>query len=207
VERRGKYQLLHLDDGSVLLAHFRMTGDWSIGRVRESDAPYARAVLELDDGTRVTLADSRALATLTLVDDVSAALPVLGPEPDDASFTPQTLAALLSRRRGAIKPVLLDQRVVAGLGNIYAAEALWTARISPRVTAHSLGPARLARLVRAIHQVLRRAPAARYSAARSGSRWNVYDREGLPCRRCGHGVRRIVQAGRSTFYCPFCQKR
>jgi len=207
VERRGKHQVLHLDDGAALVAHFRMTGDWVIGRTGDAAAPYARAELDLDDGARVTLSDARALATLTLAGDAAAALPALGPEPDDPSLTPASLAASLARRRGAIKPALLDQRVVAGLGNIYAAEALWRARIDPRAPARSLGAARLGRLLAAIRAVLRRPPAARYQADAASARWNVYDRAGLPCRRCGGAIRRIVQAGRSTYYCPTCQTR
>jgi formamidopyrimidine-DNA glycosylase len=205
VERRGKHQLLHLDDGSVVHVHFRMTGDWDIGRVGEDDPPFARAALEFDDGTRASLVDSRALATLALHDS-SDALPDLGPEPFDAAFTATSLGAALARRRGPIKPALLDQRVVAGLGNIYVAEALWLARISPRARAATLSDARRRRLVQAIRRVLRRAPAGRYWADARTSRWRVYDREGLPCPRCGATVARIVQAGRSTYYCPRCQR-
>src|SRR6185437_6978976 len=114
VVRRGKHQVLHLDNGSALVAHFRMTGDWVVERATDARERYARA-----------------LATLTLAEDPADVLPVLGPEPDDPSLTPASLAAALSRRRGAIKPALLDQRVIAGVGNIYAAEALWRARIDP----------------------------------------------------------------------------
>ena len=205
VERRGKHQVLHLDDGAALVAHFRMTGDWVIGRAGAPREPYARAELELDDGGRVTLSDSRALATLTLTRDLAGVLPQLGPEPEDASLTPASLAASLARRRGAIKPALLDQRVIAGIGNIYAAEALWRARIDPRTAARSLGIPRLRRLIGAIRTVLCRSPAGRYRTDAAVARWNVYDREGLACRRCGGTITRIVQAGRSTYYCPQCQ--
>lgn len=207
IERRGKHQLLHLDGGIVLHAHFRMTGDWSIGRLEEPEERFARAVLELSDGTRVSLLDSRALATLTVHLPGEAPLPQLGPEPFDATFSAEWLRQAFERRRGAIKPSLLDQRVVAGLGNIYAAEALWLARISPRAIAARLGPARRARLVRAIRDVLRRAPAARYADRDGAARWRVYDREGKPCRRCGAPIARIVQGGRSTYFCPRCQRQ
>src|SRR5919206_4644465 len=205
VERRGKHQLLHLDDGSVIHVHFRMTGDWAIGRVGEDDVPFARAVLEFEDGTRVSLVDPRALATLAL-HDAGSALPELGPEPFDASFTAESLGAALARRRGPIKPALLDQRVVAGLGNIYVAEALWLARISPRARAATLSLERRRRLVQAIRRVLRRAPAGRYWADERTARWRVYDREGEPCPRCRATIARIVQAGRSTYFCPRCQR-
>lgn len=206
VVRRGKHQVIHLDDGTALVAHFRMTGDWAVGRVGDAPAPYARAELELDDGTRVTLSDSRALGTLVRTDDPASVLPELGPEPDDPSLTPSSLAVSLARRRGAIKPALLDQRVLAGVGNIYAAEALWRARIDPRTPARSLDTAHLKRLIAAIRTVLRLAPAGRYQNEAAAARWNVYDREGLTCRRCGGTVRRIVQAARSTYFCPDCQK-
>ena len=207
VVRRGKHQLIALDDGATLVAHFRMTGDWVVGRIADPPERFARAVLELDDGTRVTLDDPRALATLVLVPAGTDALPALGMEPLDAGFTPVALRAALARRRGPIKPVLLDQRVVAGLGNIYAAEALWLARISPRARAGTLSAARVARLVRAVRGVLRRASAGRYWAGGGGARWRVYDRAGRACPRCGAAIRRIVQAGRSTYYCPRCQRR
>jgi formamidopyrimidine-DNA glycosylase len=205
VERRGKHQLLHLDDGSVVHVHFRMTGDWLIGQVGDDDARLSRAVLEFEDGTRVSLVDSRALATVALHDSATT-LPELGPEPFDATFSATSLGASLARRRGPIKPALLDQRVVAGLGNIYVAEALWLARINPRASAATLSAERRQRLVRAIRSVLRRAPAGRYWADERTSRWRVYDREGKPCPRCRSTITRIVQAGRSTYFCPHCQR-
>ena len=209
VERRGKHQLLRTAGGPTVMIHFRMTGDWEVSRVGEPDAPYARAVLELDDGTRVSLVDPRALSTVTVHDDVEAALPALGPEATDASIDVPSLAAALARRRGPIKPALLDQRILAGLGNIYAAEALWRARIDPRAPARELPPERLTSLLAAAREVLRRAsrsPARYLSPERtSASRFAVYDREGKPCRRCRTPIARLVQAGRSTYFCPTCQ--
>ena len=207
--RRGKHQLLTLDDGSVLHAHFRMNGDWHVGRVDDHPAPYARAALDLDDGTRLSLVDPRALATLVLHAPGEPTLPSLGPEPTDATFTADTLHTALRARRGPLKPVLLDQRVVAGLGNIYAAEALWRARISPLVAANRLGPARIARLAAAMRDVLVEATQqpGRYRSGETVGTMHVYGRDGEPCTRCGATVRRIVQAGRSTYYCPRCQSR
>lgn len=207
VEQRGKHQLLVLDGGRLLHAHFRMAGDWAIGRVGDPEPRHARALLELTDGTRVALVDPRALATLALLPADASPLGALGPEPLDDAFGAGPLAAALARRRGAIKPVLLDQRVVAGIGNIYAAEALWEARIDPRTPAARLGRVRLERLVDAIRTVIRRAQRApgRY---RNGAEQGllVYDREGEPCLRCGAPIRRIVQAGRSTYFCAKCQR-
>ena len=208
VERRGKHQLLVLDDGSALHVHFRMSGDWLIACAADPPARFARAALDLDDGSRVTLVDPRALATMAVHRDGSAALPSLGPEPHDPSLGAAYLRAALAGRRGAIKPELLDQRVVAGLGNIYVAEALWLARISPWAAARSLSTARLERLIAAMRDTIERARAepGRYGSE-SGQPMAVYDREGSPCPRCGAKVRRATQAGRSTYYCSRCQRR
>ena len=204
VERRGKHQFIHLADGRVLHAHFRMTGDWIVDRADEALPRFARAALTLDDGSRVVLDDPRALSTLDLH---AAGAPLgleLGPEPSDRTLTARSLHAALVKRRGPIKPILLDQRVIAGLGNIYAAESLWQARISPIARATSLDERQLARLLAAIRRVIARATGARYTDA-SVSRLAVYDREGKPCRRCRTPIERIVQAGRSTYFCPRCQ--
>ncbi len=143
VERRGKHQLLHLDDGRTLHVHFRMNGDWE-GGVADTPLPrFARAELDFTDGTRLVLVDSRALATLDVHPaGVELALG-LGPDAADPSWTAEQLGAALARRRGPIKPALLDQKLVAGLGNIYAAESLWRARIDPRLGARDLAPARV----------------------------------------------------------------
>lgn len=204
VDRRGKHQLISLADGRVLHAHFRMTGDWVIGKSGEPLPRFARAVIALRGGTRVVLDDPRALSTLDL--HAKGSLPDLGlgPEPGDRSLTPQSLRDALSRKRGPIKPALLDQRLIAGIGNIYAAEALWHARIAPTTRASALSELELAALLEAIRLVIRRATGARYTDD-STVRLAVYDRAGKACRRCRGRVERIVQAGRSTYYCPSCQ--
>ena len=211
VERRGKHQLVHLDGGAVLLAHFRMTGDWEVGRVGDPEPPYARALFEFTDGVRVALVDPRALSTLELRRaGAELGLPAMGPEADGPDLTPEWMARALARRRGPVKPALLDQRVVAGIGNIYASEALWRARISPTAPADSLGRPRLARLADALRETVRQAlrvRGGRYARTGSAEHFAVYGREGEPCRRCGAAVARITQAGRSTFYCPRCQRR
>jgi len=164
--------------------------------------------LELRDGRRIALVDPRALATVTLHRDATAALPALGPEPHDTSLDVAYLRGRLAKRRGAIKPTLLDQGLIAGLGNIYAAEALWRARIDPRARAASLSVGRLERLLAAIRETIRiaREEPRRYSSD-DAPEFAVYDREGEPCLRCGAPIRRIVQAGRSTYFCPVCQRR
>jgi formamidopyrimidine-DNA glycosylase len=184
-----------------------MAGDWDIGRVDQPLPPQARAVLEFTDGTRVSLVDPRALSTLTLHAAGDSPLPELGPEPADAELSPASLRAALARRHGPIKPVLLDQRIIAGIGNIYASEALWRARISPRTAASSLDEKRLKVLLKEIRHVLGPAAAlpGRYREVGESRRIAVYGREGKPCRRCSGPVERIVQAGRSTFHCQHCQ--
>lgn len=204
VERRGKHQLFVLDDGRVLHAHFRMTGDWTVDRASDPLPRFARATIAFDDDTRIVLDDPRALSTFDL-HPAGAPLDLgLGPEPGDSALTADVLLAAFAKKRGPIKPVLLDQRVVAGLGNIYAAEALWNARIAPTAPASALPRKRVAALLAAIRRVIERATGARYTDS-SVSRLAVYDREGKPCRRCRTPIERIVQAGRSTYFCPSCQ--
>jgi formamidopyrimidine-DNA glycosylase len=205
VERRGKHQLLHLDDGRIVHVHFRMNGDWVHGR---GDAPlpkFARAVIDLDDGKRLVLVDSRALGTFD-VHAADAELDLgLGPDAADREWTAAQLGVALASRRGPIKPALLDQRLIAGLGNIYAAEALWRARISPFARANTLDARQVRALRSAIAAVINRASGSRYTDDDTVS-LDVYDREGLACRRCGTTIERVVQAGRSTYFCPYCQK-
>jgi formamidopyrimidine-DNA glycosylase len=205
VERRGKHQLMRLEDGRTLHAHFRMAGDWTLDRASDELPRFARAQLSFTDGTRVVLDDPRALSTLDLHAANADVDLGLGPEPSDASLTVEYLATAFAKKRGAIKPVLLDQRVIAGIGNIYAAEALWTAKISPETKASELTSTQIAALLRAIRKVIERATGARYTDD-DVSRLAVYDREGKPCRRCRTPVERIVQAGRSTYFCPYCQR-
>jgi formamidopyrimidine-DNA glycosylase len=219
VERRAKYQLLHLDDGRVIEVHFKMTGDWAIGPATLPAPALERVRLLTTDGTRVSLVDGRAFAVMRVHAPNSSFLPPLGPEPLDAGWSGELLHAALTRKRGPIKPALLDQRVVAGLGNIYAAEALWEAAIHPAARANRLSRTRVDRLAEAARRVLERAPHARYYGLRatddghayaigdgSDEQWRVYDREGQPCRRCDGRIRRVEQAGRSTYYCGRCQR-
>jgi len=205
IERRGKHQLIHLDSGDTLVVHFRMNGDWETGPLFE---PFARAVIDLDDGTRISLVDRRALSSITLDKKGSSSLPKLGREASDPSLDAEYLSAALSRKKIAIKPALMDQSVVAGLGNIYAAEALWEAELDPRRPAAKATKAKLTRLIEAIRLVLspRRRRPGRYTETRGVDRFAVYDREGKPCRRCDGVIERIVQAGRSTYFCPGCQR-
>ena len=207
IERRGKHQLLHLDSGDTLVVHFRMNGDWEIGTTADSLDRFARAVIELTDGTRVSLVDRRALSSITLDREGASSLPKLGREASDRALDADYLLEALKKKKIAIKPALMDQSVVAGLGNIYVAEALWEAELDPRTSAAKVLRGNLEKLVTAIRLVLspkQRRP-GRYTDTRGVSRFAVYDREGKICRRCGGTIERIVQAGRSTYFCPDCQ--
>ena len=208
IERRGKHQLIVLDGGDTLVVHFRMNGDWEIGSTSEELDRFARAAIELTDGTRISLVDSRALSSITLDRKGTSSLPKLGKEASDRSLDAAYLTVALKRKKTAIKPALMDQSVIAGLGNIYAAEALWEAEMDPRKPASKANAAKLEKLVVAIRLVLspkKRLP-GRYTDKRGASRFAVYDRAGQECRRCDGTIVRIVQAGRSTYFCPGCQR-
>lgn len=207
IERRGKHQLLHLDNGDTIVVHFRMNGDWEIGTTADPLDQFARALIELTDGTRVSLVDRRALSSITLDKKGSSSLPKLGREASDPALDAGYLTEALRRKKIAIKPALMDQSVIAGLGNIYAAEALWEAELDPRRPAAEMTKASLEKLVDAIRLVLspRKRRPGRYTEKRGVSRFAVYDRQGKGCRRCDGIIERIVQAGRSTYFCPGCQ--
>jgi formamidopyrimidine-DNA glycosylase len=213
--RRAKYGLIHTDRGDTMVFHLGMSGSWRI-----DDAgleKHDHLLLETDDGRRLTLNDPRRFGSVDLVptDRLEAWPPfaALGPEPFD--LDPRDLQRRLRGRSAAIKLLLGDQRIVAGLGNIYVCEALYRAGIHPKRAGGSVSLERLRRLVEAIGQVLAEAIAAGGSTLRDfvspdgelgyfSKTFAVYDREGKPCG-CGGAVRRIVQGGRSTFYCPQCQ--
>jgi len=189
----------------VLHAHFRMNGDWTPAETGAPLPRFARAVIDFDDGSALVFVDSRALGTID-VHPAGAELDLgLGPDAADPEWTAAQLAATLAPRRGPIKPALLDQRLVAGLGNIYAAESLWRARINPFTPCNAITRAQVTALRKAIDAVIVRATGARYTDDDTIA-LDVYDREGLPCRRCGTTIERVVQAGRSTYYCPHCQR-
>ncbi|MBY0490000.1 MAG: bifunctional DNA-formamidopyrimidine glycosylase/DNA-(apurinic or apyrimidinic site) lyase [Gemmatimonadaceae bacterium] len=215
VDRRAKVQLIHLTDGSVLEVHFRLNGDWEFTTLDEPPPRHERVRLTTREGVRVSLVDSRALCVLTRHAPGTFAGVEAGPEPLADTFTAEVLRAALRTRRAPIKPVLLDQHVVAGVGNIYASEALWEARIHPATPANTLSAARVARLRDAIVEVLRTAPTGRYwerttadgTPVRESEIWRVYGRTGDPCRRCGSAVRDVLQAGRRSYWCARCQRR
>ncbi len=231
LRRRSKYLLADLSSGETLLVHLGMSGRMVVsgdmlGRfVHAHPAPAAHdhVVLDLEGGARITFNDPRRFGAMDLMATAQAEthplLARLGPEPLGNAFHEAYLAAALAGRRSAVKAALLDQRIVAGLGNIYVCEALYRAGISPRRRAGNLGPRRIARLVPAIRDVLRDAIGAGGSSLRDYRQadgelgyfqhaFDVYGRAGAPCRApgCGADIRRIVQSARSSFYCPRCQR-
>ena len=238
--RRGKYFFMRLSGGDSLLVHLGMSGRMTVAPASTRAPASAKAapsaplsqtahehmVLTTSDHWRVSFIDPRRFGSLDLVptaqEDQHPRLARMGPEPLSAAFTPAALSAALTARRTPIKTALLDQSIVAGLGNIYVAEALFRARISPRRLAATIPGARATRLVPAIQATLQEAIAAGGSSLRdyrqaSGElgyfqhAWKVYGREGEPCEACPGapacaGIARLAQAGRSTFFCARLQR-
>ncbi len=216
VGRRGKYLALHLDNEQALVVHLRMTGSL---RVRSADyeaEPFTRAVFRLDGGDQLRFVDVRKFGTIDLVEHVEEALPDLGPEPLADNFTAGALWASLRGRRQPIKSALLDQHNVAGIGNIYADEALFLARLHPEAPAGSLRPAERCELHAAIRRVLTDGIAHGGASFRDytdvggeeGTQQfhvRVFRRTNDPCDDCGAAIRRIVVSGRATHFCPKCQ--
>jgi formamidopyrimidine-DNA glycosylase len=216
--------LWHLDTGDAVIVHLGMSGKFTIFEKGEAATtnPHDHVVMTTDAGTRLVYTDHRRFGLMTLVKQSELErhpyFAAMGPEPLGNAFSGPALSVRLKGKRTPIKAALLDQRVVAGLGNIYVCEALWRARISPRRLAASVAGARAERLVPAIKDVLNEAIASGGSTLRDYARtdgelgyfqhrFDVYDREGKPCNACQTGViRRLVQAGRSTYYCPTCQR-
>ncbi len=209
VERRGKHQLIRFANGAQLHVHFLLDGDWSFTRKHDPLPRFTRVAIALDDGTRVALTDPRALCIVRVHAAAHPPVLALGPDADDPSVTAAFFGAGLARRRTAIKVALLDQKLLAGIGNIYAAEALWRARVNPEAPANSLSAARVTRLLDSVREALADgvARAERYRTSDRSDRFHVYDREGEPCDRCGTTLKRLTQSGRSTCFCPNCQRR
>ena len=220
VERRGKYLIVRFESGRVLLIHLRMTGSLlrAPGGSLQDDS-HRRAVVKLDDGSDVAYRDVRRFGTWLLLEPGEAE-PYLGArvgdEPLDALFTAARLGERLAGRRTSLKAALLDQRTLAGMGNIYADEALWRARLNPLRPAAGLDRAELRRLHRGIRAALEQGLARQGSTLRDyrlpdgsgGSmqdEFRVYGRGGEPCDRCGTPIARTRVAGRTTWFCPTCQ--
>ena len=218
LDRHGKYLLARLDDGRTWALHLRMTGSLVHAPGAAPAARFERARVDLDDGSSLRLNDMRKFATWHLVEDERDAMPRCGPDALSEEFTASWLRSQLARRRAPVKAALLDQRVAAGTGNIYADEACWIARIDPRTPSNRVGPRRVVRLHGALLETLRDAIADRgssFSDYRDGVgeeglhqvSWHVFRREGEPCERCGGEIVKLRVAGRGTHLCPRCQRR
>jgi len=225
--RRGKYILMRLDGGDSVLLHLGMSGRMLVEKAGRNEVTlHEHLVIETDEGWRVGFVDPRRFGSVDLIEtdreDSHRLLAGLGPEPLDEAFSVAVLTAALQGKKTPIKAALLDQKIVAGLGNIYVCEALFRSAISPVRLAHTIPGARATRLVPAIKETLTEAIAAGGSSLRDYVQpdgelgyfqhaWKVYGREGEMCERCPgkpvcQGIRRIVQSGRSTFYCPRVQR-
>jgi formamidopyrimidine-DNA glycosylase len=226
IDRRAKYMLVRLGDGQTLIIHLGMSGRMTLHDAKSAaEHPFERhdhVVFEMDDGWQVRFNDARRFGLMLLVPtkglEKHKTFKELGPEPLDDAFDGAALAARLEGRKTPIKAALLDQKTLVGVGNIYACEALYLSGISPRRSAHTVQGDRADRLVAAIKRVLLRSIDDGGSTLRDHiqpggelgyfqTRFKVYDRAGAPCpTKCGHLVKRLVQAGRSTFYCGHCQR-
>ena len=221
VDRRGKYLIVRFRSGRALLIHLRMTGSVLHAPSGElADDPHRRAVVKLDDGSDVSYRDVRRFGTWLLLepDEVEAYVDTrVGPEPLAEAYKAKHLAERLHKRKAPIKAAILDQRTVAGVGNIYADEALWRARIHPLTPANELDAKQVQALYRGIRAALQAGITRQGSTLRdyrlpdggSGSmqhEFKVYGRGGEPCDRCGTPIDKIRVAGRGTWYCPACQR-
>jgi formamidopyrimidine-DNA glycosylase len=217
VKRRGKYLIFALSGGGSLIFHLRMTGRLLIKDSGDEPDKHDHLIFELDDGRELRFNDVRKLGRVYLVDDEDEIVGKLGPEPLDEGFTSSDFAALLSGRRCMIKPLLLNQQFIAGIGNIYTDEALFAARIHPERRADTLAAEEIERLYGAIRRVLRQGienrgttfSAYRDAEGRKGRNQEylrVFRRTDQPCPRCGTPIGRTVVGGRGTYLCPLCQK-
>jgi len=216
VRRRGKFLVFDLSGGQSLLVHLRMTGQLGLCRPEEPASRHVRAAFDLDDGRGLRFSDARKFGRIWLVDDAETVLGNLGPEPLADDFTSAAFRERLAGRRARIKALLLDQRFLAGIGNIYADETLYVAQIHPCRPANDLAEEEAERLYQAMRQVLRAGIAHggttldsyRRPDGSEGDHQNflqVFRRAGEACPRCGAPVVRTVVGGRSTFFCPQCQ--
>ena len=223
IGRRGKHILIELSGGKVLVVHLRMTGRFLLVSDTAPLPRHTQAVFQLDDGRRLLFNDQRQFGLMKLVRSQSLfeakELRRLAPEPFSKEFSVDYLRDVLSRSRRVLKDILIDQTKVTGLGNIYVAEALFLARANPFVIANSFSRRRVPRLRTAILDVLSAALAhgstlnidpedieSGYYDGPYERRWRVYDREGEPCFNCGARIRRVFHGGRSTYFCPRCQR-
>ena len=225
VTRRGKHILINLSNSRVLITHLRMTGRFSLLPGKTELPKFTHALFHLDKRERLAFTDQRHFGMMKIVRAAELSgtkeLSSLAPEPFSEEFTPLYLYQALQRSRRTLKETLLDQKRITGLGNIYAAEAMFIARANPFQIALDFSKRRVPRLHRAILDVLNEAIRhgsaqgdvdpenidGSYFGGSNEGRWRVYDREGEPCIECGTKIRRLSHGGRSTYFCPRCQRR
>ena len=223
VRRRGKHILVDLDNGRTLIVHLRMSGRFMLLSQDDPDPKFAHAVFHLDDGSRLVFDDQRHFGLMKVVETSMTGetreLAKLAPEPFSEEFSARYLAERIRASNRVLKEILLDQTKVCGVGNIYASEAMFLAGVNPKKRGRALSSARCAALHEHIKAVLREAieQAALIQphptlvgegvyGSGSEARWRVYGREDRPCIACSAAIRRIRQGGRSTYYCPKCQR-
>jgi len=220
VRRRGKYIIFELSENFWLLIHLRMTGRLELAALTSQTNRHVHVIMNLDDGRRLIFHDTRKFGRFYLTPKPAAIIGSLGPEPLDANFSANLLAKRLEGRQRQVKPLLLDQSFLAGLGNIYVDEALWLARIHPMRSAHALTRKEVLSLHRAIRSVLRQGIrnagtslgrgkgnfiSPKSEQGRNKNQLKVFRLTGQACKRCGHPIERIVVAQRSTHICKKCQ--
>jgi len=214
LERRGKYLIFHLSNGKSLIIHLRMTGVLLLNP--KEIGHYARAVLHLSTGHRLVFRDRRRLGVMWLVDDDDTVVGKLGPEPFDKSFTPDVLEQRLSRHHIPVKAALLDQHIIAGVGNMYADEVLFASQLHPLRKADDLSPREVRTLHNNIHRILRRAIGSKGASVDTYVRpegelgtahfdFKVAHKGGEPCPVCGCPIERCVVQNRGTYFCAKCQ--
>lgn len=216
-QRRGKFLIAELDEAGCIVLHMGMSGRF-YGLAEEADQalPHVHFILHLEGGHKLLYQDPRRFGGIWFCADAAALFAKMGPEPLEKDFTAQYLAAVLARRQSAVKVVLLDQQLIAGLGNIYVDEALFAAGIHPQRPAAALTPPEIKRLHKAIRQVLKQGIAMRGTSFRDyrdgfnrpGDFQNylkVYGKAGAPCPRCGEPLQKMTLGGRGTHYCANCQ--
>jgi len=216
VGRRAKLIVVHLSGDAVLTIHLKMTGQLFVVPAGAPEDPYVRLVLELDNGREIHFRDIRKFGRVGLYQADGTPFAAFGPEPLDPAFTLRAFRKLIRRRKARLKPLLVDQAFLAGVGNIYADEALWAARLHPLRSAASLHPPDERRLYLELRRVLAEAVARRgssiddYTAPEGDGtmqeRLQIYQRTGEPCPRCGRPIRRVVIGARSTHFCSWCQR-
>ena len=224
VNRRGKHVLFDLDNGRTLITHLRMSGKFMLLDADIQDPKFTHAILQFEDGERLVFQDQRHFGLMKIVQtselNEAKEIKKLAPEPLSEEFSFDYLRSTLRTSKRSLKEVLLDQTKVCGLGNIYAAEAMFLSKTNPRIVASKLSKPKTAALLENIRLVLSEAVALGSTmpvvphdiggsiyGINSDWKWRVYDREGEDCLTCRSPITRIVQAGRSTYFCRICQRR